>query len=45
MINKLLNSDARILNPSFETIEKMARFGLVLVGTGLVAVVVALLTM
>lgn len=45
LIDKILESDARILNPSFETLEKMGRIGLALAATGIIAVVVALVTM
>ena len=45
LINKLLDSDLRVLNPSEKTMMVMARIGLALVATGLIAVVAALLTM
>lgn len=31
LMNKLINSDAKILNPSFETLEKIGYMGLILV--------------
>ena len=45
LMNKLLNSEAAILNPSEKTLKVMASIGLALVATGLIAVVVALLQM
>lgn len=45
LINKLLNSEAVILNPSEKTMQVMAGIGLALVATGLIAVVVALFQM
>lgn len=45
LMNKLIDSDLRVLNPSEKTMMVMARIGLVLVATGLTAVVMALLQM
>ena len=45
LMNKLINSDLRILNPSEKTIMVMARIGLVLLAIGVTAMVLALLQM
>ena len=45
LFDKVMNSEAKILNPSEKTITVMARIGLALIPTSWIIVVVALLTM
>ena len=43
LMNKLMNSDAKILNPSFKTLEKIGYAGLALVAISIVIAILAII--
>ena len=43
LMTKLMNSDAKILNPSFETLEKIGWAGLAFAVTGIIVAILAII--
>lgn len=43
LMNKLMNSDATILNPSFETLEKIGYAGLALAAISVIIAILAII--